>query len=202
MISSDKPSFPFHDFRLGSTTQIARILQHPLQAAVSATLVMSYQHRALAPLEGTPFRLYADLSTVGDGNALFLIDTLAPLGESRIKPDSFLCSVAVACQLATAPLVWRVVLNRYLSYTASAPFGHRLGSAGLMPKTLPWLCGFSFIGNDYLTPTERQSLHLVTQLIGLHLLEQCETGVRRTAERGQLPAFDPVQFPELIDWET
>jgi len=176
--------------------------QHPLFGQIDAALTLSYKNQALVPVAATGLRLYADLSTIDDGNALFLVDTQMWLGHGRVAAGTMLCSVAVACQQATAPLVWRGVLNRYLSYIASAPFGHRLGAPGLMPRTTPWLCGFSTLAKDRLTEPEQQLLNTVIELAGSSLLGKCESGVRRTVSRGERPIADPTQFPELLDWES
>ena len=195
---------PLHDFRLESTIQVFREprRQHPLYEQSDTALTMSYKNQAMMPVAAAGMRVYADLSTVDDGNALFLIDTPMWLGHGRVAAGTVLCSVAVACQQATAPLVWRGVLNRYLSYIASAPFGHRLGAPGLMPRTTPWLCGFSTLAKDRLTEPEQQALNTVIELVGSSLLEKCDIGVRMAASRGELPIVDPSQFPELLDWES
>ena len=196
-------TIPLHDFRLASTIQISREpRRHPLSEVIEAALTLSYKNQALMPVAATGLRLYADLSIIDDGNALFLIDTQMWLGHGRVAAGATLCSVAVACQQATAPLVWRGVLNRYLSYIASAPFGHRLGAPGLMPRTTPWLCGFSTLAKDRLTAPELQSLNTVIELVGSQLLGKCESGVRRAVSRGKRPVADPTQFPELLDWES
>ena len=195
-----KPTVPLHDFRKGSVIQVSRNLQHPLQAAVETTLHTSFREHALVALDGTPFRIHADLSLLGDGNACLTIDTRFPLGKDHVPVDTVLCSLGVSCQLATAPLVWRWIINRYLRYVATAPFGTQLEALGLMPQTTPWLCGFSPRASDFLTEAERQSLLTVTELAGLFLLRQCEEGVRQAGLRGPLPSVDPKHYLELRNW--
>jgi len=201
MTSPQKTTVSSHDFRNGQVIQVPRELRHPLLDGLKALLLMSHQQRALVPLESTPFRLYADLSTLGDGNAFFVVDTLMTLGAGHVPADTILYTGATACQLATAPLAWRGVMQRYIKYAALAPLGNTLGAPSLMPRSMPWICGFSRRGHDYLTKAEREILYTVLQLAGLTLLRQCEDAVRQAAQRGALPIADPVQFPELIDWD-
>ena len=200
MTPQSKSIVSFYDFRRGGVTQVPRDTEPKLQDALKAVLQTSYQQRALVPLEGTPFRLFADHSTLGDGNAFFIIDTSERLGKGYVAPDTTLCSVGVACQLATAPLAWRGVIGRYISYVAKAPFGASLNALGCMPQSLPWLCGYSPQERDRLTPAESESLNRVIHAAGLVLLEQCEAGARKTARtNGPIPV-DPECFPELGDW--
>ena len=190
----------FYDFRRGGVTQVPRDDNTKLRDTLKHVLQTSFQQRALVPIEDTPFRIFADLSTLCDGNAFYIIDTSLRMGSGYVAPDTTLCSVGVACQLATAPLAWRGVIGRYISYIASAPFGTSLNAQGCMPQSLPWLCGFSPFEREKLTQTESESLNRIMQLAGLILLEQCEEGVRKTVQKNGPILVEPQRYPELGDW--
>jgi hypothetical protein len=153
----------FYDFRRGGVTQVPRDDNTQLRDSLKQVLQTSFQQRALVPIEGTPFRVFADLSTLCDGNAFYIIDTRERMGSGYVPPDTTLCSVGVACQLATAPLAWRGVIGRYISYVATAPFGTSLNAQGCMPQSLPWLCGFSPKECEKLTPDESASFKQIMQ---------------------------------------
>lgn len=190
----------FYDFRRGRVTQVPRDDNVHLRDALSQVIQTSYEQRALVPIEGTPFRIYADRSTLCDGNAFYIIDSSERMGNGYVAPDTTLCSVGVACQLATAPLAWRGVIGRYISYVASAPFSTSLNAQGCMPQAVPWLCGFSPYECEKFTPNENDSCCQIMQLAGLILLEQCEEAVRkRTQKTGPIPV-EPERYLELEDW--
>lgn len=202
MNSSKNTSVPFHDFRLGSAINIPRYAPHPLSEQMDAILTASFQNQALVPLDDSGLRIYADLSAISSGNGFIMIDTGVWMGSGSVAAGTLLASVAIACQQMTAPLAWRGILNRYLSYTASAPFGHRLGAPSIMPKTMPWFCGFSSLGHDRLTPTEQTALCSLIHASALCLLSKCEDGVSMALKRGERLTIDPTQFPELLEWES
>ena len=192
---------PIYDFASGAVTQSPRDLKLSVQKALKPILYASDKHKALMPLDGTPFRVYGNFGTVADGNALVSIDTGLALGNGQIPADTILYTVGVACQLATAPLAWRTLNNRYIQSVAAAPFGFSLGSIGMMPKKMPWCCGFPSSLNQKLTKHEQELLGIVIQIVSVTTLTECEAGVRLSLEAGKCPNVDPERFIELQDWD-
>ena len=194
-----QPPLNHHNLRSGSVDRIARPYGHPLQGAVAMAVDQSLREPAPFGVEGTEFAIVANMSTHENGNAGFSFLTANPIGNGRVPAESIMYSGAVACHLPTAPLAWRHIVQKYLREVAMDPPMRFFCALSFMPKTMPWVTGFTTANSDALTKEERANLLTLVRLAAMILLQRCERACEEAAMAGTLAAADSTRFPELLD---
>ncbi len=195
-----KNTFSHQDLRWGWTVNVPRHVSHPAKAAVASCVVGAHQNRTLLEVVGTNYQLFANYSSDRDGNAFFVIAAGSGMKEVVVTDQPLYMGV-VACARETAPYAWRHIMQRYLPVVASAPPRTIVSAPGLMPKQVPWLCGFSDPSVGRLALREREDLVAVARIAGSILLAICERGWARTKQSGRDVVLNPDDYPELQDWE-
>jgi len=191
------PALSHLNLRNTAVSRIARPFGHPLQGPVAFAIAHSLCENAPFRVEGTVFAIMADMSTNEPGNAGFVFRTASPIRNGRVPAESKVYFGSVACHLPTAPLAWRHVVQEYFREVAADPPMRFFEAPGVIPKTMPWLCGFPTAGSDALIEFERESLLILVRLAGMILLQRCERACEEAAMAGALAAADAERFPEL-----
>ena len=197
-----KSSLTLHhqDLRFGSIFRLPCHLTHALQPAASVAVSLAEMSDSYIRVEGTKFILHVQTKTAEDGNLALSVGSGAGLGNGSLPANSELYYGSLACQLSTAPLAWRQIQHIYLAHMLESPATARFLAPGLMPQTLPWLCGFPTMSAAGLTKEEFTSLLVLVRIVSLILLERGRAAIHQAAARGYVPVVDPKRFLELQDW--
>lgn len=194
------PPLSQHNLRSGTFLPIPRPApQHPLQGPVAHALLKAVGSDHVFDVAGTPYGLFARVSSKNPGNAAFGVTAAMPLGGGEVAEGTIVYSGSVACHLPTAPSAWRHIFGYYLRQILEAP-SKSFNGPGLMPRQMPWHCGFTTVRAGPLAKGEWSSLWAVVWLAGCILLERCERACEEAAMAGTLPNLDPDKYAELRDW--
>jgi len=178
-------------------TSVPRHLRTPLSGAVERAISRSYRLTNYTGIEGAPFQIFAHLKHVDAG---FAPVTIVPGERLRsVRQGAVLMHAAVAVELATAPLAWRLVFGPSLRFVAAAPACLSWHAPSAMPRQLPWLASFATHRVHSLKEEERQQLQEVVRISGVQLVEACLAGVAASRRAGKCFEPDPEQFPELAE---
>ena len=197
MSISFRPGVPFRELRRGWEAVVLPGPELPPQHPVEQAAAESSRNQSTVVVTGSYFRVQADFRTANEGNAYFAIDASAPLGDGQIRPGTRLCNGIACATLATAPVAWRWLLNRYLRYTAAAPETIVCGSAGFMNLATPWVHLYTTHAQESLAAKERFSFDLLLHTLGLLAIRRAEEGAKTAIRDGRVFTLDPTEFPEL-----
>jgi hypothetical protein len=196
-----RPTFAFHEIRYGGIEQVPRSLVHPAAPEIARAIPASHECQCSVPVDGTPFALFADLTSVSNGTAYFFFCSSTRLGGGVVPANKFLFEGVTACELATAPEAWRAIMRCYLKAVAHNPPLVSFSAPGAMPHTVPWLAGFRTPEVNRISKGEKDSLLAAVRSAGVVLLARCEQGVRSSVAAGRDFRLDPEEYPELLDLE-
>lgn len=197
MSISFRPGIPFRELRRGWEAVVLPGAELPPQHPVETAAAESSRNQSTVVVTGSYFRVQADFRTAHEGNAYFAIDASAPLGGGKVRAGTRLCNGIACATLATAPVAWRWLLNRYLRYTAAAPDNVTCESAGFMSLTTPWVHLYTTHAQESLVAKERFSFDLLLHTLGLLAIRRAEEGSQAAIREGRVFKPDPSEFPEL-----
>jgi hypothetical protein len=197
MSISFRPGIPFRELRRGWEAVVLPGPELPPQHPVEKAAQESSQNQSTVVVTGSYFRVQADFRTAHEGNAYFAIDASTPLGDGKVRAGTRLCNGIACATLATAPVAWRWLLNRYLRYAAAAPENVRCESAGFMNLATPWVHLYTTHAQESLTAKERFSFDLLLHTLGLLAIRRAEGGSQAAIREGRVFKPDPIEFPEL-----
>jgi hypothetical protein len=185
-------------FELETNAQahVPRHLRTHLSGVVERAISRSHRLTSFTGIEGAPFEIYAHLQHLDAGFAVF---TMVPAERMRkVQPGRILLHGAVAVELATAPLAWRLVFGPMFRYLAASPSCLSWHAPGAMPQKLPWLVTFATHRVHALNDEEREQAREIARLAGVQMVEACLAGVAASRRAGMTFTPDYEQFPELI----
>lgn len=197
MTPPSRPRIVFRDLRRGWKAEVFREGIHPLRQPIERASAESAESRISVRVEGTPFRVQVEFREVRDGSAYFAIDAATLIGGGKVGPGARLCTGIACTTLATAPIAWRWLLNRYLRYVARSPDEVKPESFGFMPQDLPWVQLYSTHALDHLDAEDRFQCDLILHGIGQLVLKRAEDAVKSALSEGRVFKLDPQEFPEL-----
>lgn len=197
MSISFRPGIPFRELRRGWEAVVLPGPELPPQHPVEKAAAESSRSQSTVVVTGSYFRVQADFRTVNEGNAYFAIDASTELGEGKIRPGTRLCNGIACATLATAPVAWRWLMNRYLRYASAAPENIACGSAGFMSLATPWVHLYTTHAQESLAAKERFSFDLLLHTLGLLAIRRAEEGAQAAMREGRVFTPDPSEFPEL-----
>jgi hypothetical protein len=194
-----QPIIAFHDLRYGSTKHVPRNFVHPAARELERIIPASHECGHSLLVDGTPFALYSDLTTLAEGNAYFFLCSGDSPGGGVVPENKLLFEGVTACELATAPEVWRPIMRYYLRTVAKNPPLFTFSAPGPMPKSdLPWVAFFCTPTATCLPSEERNSLIAIAKAAGIALLVRCQQGIRSSRAAGREFRLDPEEYPELL----
>lgn len=186
-----------YELEMNGYTHVPRHLRTPLSGAVERAILRSHRLINYTGIEGASFQVFAHLKHVEAG---FAPITILPGERLRsVRQGAVLVHAAVAVELATAALAWRLVFGPMFRYVAAAPACLSWHAPSAMPRQLPWLVSFATHHVYALKPEEREQLQEVLRVAGVQLVEACLAGVAASRRAGRCFEPDPEQFPELAD---
>jgi hypothetical protein len=198
MSSSFRPEIHFHDLRRGAAWDVpGGAFDVSLREAVDLAALASSDTKLSARAGETSFRVQADFREVRDGNGYFAIDSAVAVAGGKIGPGARLCTGIACSTLATAPIAWRWLLNRYLRYVARSAESSRVESFGSFPQALPWVHLYTSHAWDELKLEERTQAENMLRTLGLLVLGRAQQAVHEAVREGKNFRPDPKEFPEL-----
>jgi hypothetical protein len=189
-----------HELRFGRITNVPQHLTHPAKTEIARAIPAAHHGRCMIPIEGTGLELFAEETTIADGNAWFFVAAHSPLAGGKVAVGTQLYAATVACQLATAPIAWRHVVSRYIAAMAKAAPLCTFSAPGPMPRNMPWMSGFPSSEYLRLSAEERNTVLTIVRLVGLALLEKCTAASERAKANGGDFVPNSDQYLELLDW--
>ena len=190
------------DIRLNTVVRIPRHLTHPLKGVIEQAVVSSSHERTFIPIRGTPLSIFGCLKRVTDGNAYVFVGVKPGEETEQLEVGSILYSGVVSCRLSTSPLAWRHLAQGYLDVLLGASPYQRFSSLPMMPREVPWFCGFSSTLTRHLSAEEHNAVIVTARLAALFLFAKCEEGAGILESEGRFPELDEALYPELQQWDA
>lgn len=197
MSISFRPGVPFRELRSGWEAVVLPAPSAPDQESVDQAALESSRSQSTVVVSGSFFRVQADFKSTHEGNAYFSIDAATTLGGGKVRAGTRLCNGIACSTLATAPIAWRWLVNRYLRYAASAPEDVRMESVGFMRRATPWVHLYTTHAQESLSNEERMSFDLLLHSLGLLAVKHSEDGAKAAEREGRVFTPDPAEYPEL-----
>jgi len=182
------------------TVRIPRHLTHSSKASIEQALVSSSNERGFIPIAGTELSVFGCLKRITDGNAYLFVAANPREETENLEVGTILYSAVVSCRLSTAPLTWRHLALGYLESLLCAPPFQSFSSLPMMPRELPWVCGFSLNGARHLNAAQAEAVSITARLAALYLYSKCEEGAVKMERVGKFPEPDETLYPELQLW--
>lgn len=192
-----RPGIPFRELRRGREAVVLPGPERRAGGALDQAVTESVRARSTVVVTGSFFRVQADFQTAREGNAYFSIDAAASLGGGKIRPGMRLCNAIACSTLATAPVAWRWLLNRYLRYVSAAPEHVATAAAGPMNQRTPWVHLYTTHVHDHLLAGERFAFDQLLHTLGLLATRRAQEGASAAIRGGRTFTPDPETFPEL-----
>lgn len=197
---NSRPILHHHDLRRGWTFPTEMTIDRPEDAAVRDAIRRSEASNTFEVVQETPLLLRVQLQREADGNMFFWVASAGALGAGKVPSQQMLYSGAIACQEATSPIPWRHINGQYRLHMLASDIQSPFHAFGTMPRSYPWLCGFSDVSVHQLLKPEWEKILSVIRSTACQLAVRAQDAVLKAAAKGIVPERDEDIFLELRDW--